>query len=154
ALEPDILFTDDAAAQQVASTTLTPTRVGAMVIGAFGGLALLLAAIGLYGVIAYSVTRRTREIGIRLALGAARSRVVRMGLFPAGRLALVGIGLGALLSAGVGRLIGSLLYGVSAFDPLAYGISAAVMLVVAIAANLVPALAAARIDPLRSLRAE
>jgi putative ABC transport system permease protein len=105
-------------------------------------------------VIAYSVSRRTREIGIRMALGADRGLVLRMVLFRAGRLAFIGVGLGALLSAGIGHVLESLLYGVSGFDPVAYGTAAGLLVLVAFAANLAPAIAAARIDPIRSLRSE
>jgi putative ABC transport system permease protein len=125
-----------------------------MVLGAFGALALLLAGVGLYGVVAYSVSRRSREVGIRLALGAEPSQVVRMILFQGGRLALVGIVLGAIASAVVARVLASLLYGVSGFDPMAYGAAAALLLMVAFIANLMPAFAAARIDPVHTLRSE
>jgi predicted permease len=153
-LEPDIVFTEDVPAEQVAATTVAPTRIGAMMLGAFGVLALLLAAVGLYGVIAYSVSRRTREVGIRMALGAERWQVLRMVLFQGGRLALIGIVLGAAGAAGAARLLESLLYGVSGFDPLAYGAAAGVLLLVASMANLVPAMTAARVDPVRALRNE
>jgi predicted permease len=153
-LEPEILFTEDVPAAQVAATTVAPTRIGAMVLGAFGALALLLAAVGLYGVISHSVSRRTREVGIRIALGAERSQVLRMVLGEGGRLALVGIGLGALAAAAVGRVLESLLYGVSSFDPIAYTLAAGLLLVVALAANLLPAFTAATIDPVRALKAE
>jgi predicted permease len=154
ALEPNILFTDDTTAEQVAGTTVAPTRIGALVLGAFGVLALLLAAVGLYGVVAHSVSRRTREVGIRIALGAERGQVVKMILGQGGRLALVGIGLGAVAAAGVARVLDSLLYGVSGLDPAAYGAAAGMLLLVALGANLVPAIAAARVDPVRALRNE
>jgi predicted permease len=153
-LEPDIVFTEDVPAEQVAATTVAPTRIAAIMLGAFGALALLLAAVGLYGVVAYSVSRRTREVGIRMALGAERHVVLRLILMQGGRLALVGIMLGALASAGVGRILEALLYGVSGFDAIAYGAAAAVLLLVAAAANLIPAVAAARVDPVRALRSE
>jgi macrolide transport system ATP-binding/permease protein len=153
-LEPDIVFTEDVPAEQVAAATVAPTRIGAMVLGAFGALALLLAGVGLYGVVAYSVSRRTREVGIRMALGAERRTVLRLILAQGGRLAIVGVGLGAIASAGVGQLLKSLLYGVSGFDPIAYSAAAGVLLFAACIANLVPALAAARVDPVRALRSE
>jgi predicted permease len=154
ALEPNILFTDDTTAEQVAGTTVAPTRIGALVLGAFGGLALLLAAVGLYGVVAHSVSRRTREVGIRIALGAERWQVVRMILAQGGRLAVAGVLLGALAAAGVARVLDSLLYGVSGLDPAAYGAAGGVLLIVALGANLVPAVTAARVDPVRALRNE
>jgi predicted permease len=154
ALEPDIVFTEDTTASQVAETTMAPTRIGAMLIGAFGTLALLLAAVGLYGVIAYAVSLRTREVGIRMALGAERRQVLRLVLAQGGRLALVGAGVGAVAAAATGRVLESLLYGVSAYDPLAYAAAAGILLIVALAANLAPAIAAARIDPLMALRSE
>ncbi|HET9372375.1 MAG TPA: ABC transporter permease [Vicinamibacterales bacterium] len=153
-LEPDILFTEDVAASEVAATTMAPTKIGAAVLGAFGLLALVLAAVGLYGVIAYSVSQRTREVGIRLALGADRRRVLTMVMVQGGRLALGGILVGALGAALVARLLDSMLYGVSGLDPVAYVAAAGMLLLVALLANLVPAMAAARIDPVKSLRAD
>ncbi len=153
-LEPDVVFTEDVPAAEVAATTLAPTRIGAALLGAFGSLALLLSAVGLYGVISYSVTLRTREMGVRMALGAQRGDLLRLVLRAGARLALVGVGVGTLLAAVVGRVFSALLYGVSALDPLAYAVAAGVLLAVAGAANLVPALAAARVDPMRALRSE
>jgi putative ABC transport system permease protein len=153
-IEPDILFTEDVSAEEVAATTMAPTRIGAIVLGAFGALALLLAAVGLYGVIAYSVSRRTREVGIRMALGAERWQVLRMILGQGARLAITGVALGAVASAVLARVLESLLYGVSGIDPLAYGAAAAILMLVALVANLVPAFSAARVDPVRALRNE
>ena len=153
-LEPDIVFTEDIPAGDVADSTMAPTRVGAAAIGAFGALALLLAGVGLYGVIAYSVSLRTREVGIRFALGARRSEVMRLVLAQGGRLAIAGVVVGLLVSAGVGRVLESLLYGVSGFDPVAYSAAAMLLLVVAIGANVAPAFTAGRVDPVRALRSE
>ena len=153
-LEPDIVFTEDESAAAIAAATMAPTRIGAGLMGSFGMLALLLAAIGLYGVIAYAVSLRTREVGIRLALGASRGQVLRQVLSEGGRLAAAGLALGTIASIGVGQILSSLLYGVSRFDPVAYGAATALLLGVAIVANLAPAFAAARIDPLRALRRE
>ncbi|OFW46555.1 MAG: hypothetical protein A3J29_17555 [Acidobacteria bacterium RIFCSPLOWO2_12_FULL_67_14b] len=154
AIEPDIVFTDGVPAEEVAAMTVVPTRIGAIMLGAFGMLALLLAAVGVYGVVAYSVSRRTREVGIRMALGAGRGQVLRMVLWQGGRLAAVGILLGAAGAAGAGQLLESMLYGVSALDPAAYAVAAALLLTVAAVANLVPAISAARVDPMRALRRE
>jgi predicted permease len=153
-LEPAVVFTEDAPASEVASVTLAPSRIGAALLGAFGSLALLLAAIGLYGVVSYSVSQRTRELGVRAALGAQRGDLLRLVLREGTRLAAVGIVVGGVLSALVGRVFGALLYGVSPLDPVAYGLAAGVLLLVAAGANLVPALAAARVDPMRALRSE
>jgi predicted permease len=154
ALEPDVVFTEDVPAADIAATTTAPTRIGALLLGSFGALALLLAAVGLYGVIAYSVSMRTRELGVRMALGARPRDVLGLVLRQGARLAAVGIGAGALLAALVARVLGSMLYGVSALDPVAYAIAAAVLLAVAGLATLVPALTAARLDPLRAIRAD
>jgi predicted permease len=154
ALEPTIVFTEDAAASAIAETTMAPTRIGALVVGAFGVLALVLASVGLYGVIAYAVSRRTREIGVRLALGATRGDVLRLILSQGLRLAVVGVVLGTAGAVASGKLLASLLYGVRAWDPIALGLAATLLLLVALAANLVPARAASRTDPLRALRTE
>jgi putative ABC transport system permease protein len=153
-LEPNIVFKEDVSAAEIAAATMAPTRIGAGLLGAFGALALLLAAVGLYGVIAYSVSLRTREVGIRMAVGANRGRIVRMVLAQGTRLAAAGIVVGGLVSLATTRVLASLLYGVSPFDPAAYGFACGLLLAVACVANLVPALSAARIDPLRALKAE
>jgi predicted permease len=154
ALEPSVVFTEDTTAAQIASTTMIPTRMAAIAAAAFGGLALLLAAVGLYGVIAYAVSRRTREIGIRMALGAKRSQVLGLVMRQGGRLAAFGVALGLLASAGAARLLDALLYGVSGVDPIAYVAAVAILLMVAGMANMIPALTAARVDPAKALRGE
>ena len=153
-LEPALVFTEDAPATAIVEATLAPTRIGALTMGAFGALALLLAAVGLYGVIAYSVSLRTKEIGVRVALGAARGQVLAHILRQGARLAIVGLAIGGFASLGLGRLLESLLYGVSRVDPVAYAVAGGLLLLVATAANLIPALSAARIDPVRALRSE
>jgi putative ABC transport system permease protein len=153
-LDPNIVFTEEQPARAVVATTVAPTRIGAGLLGAFGALALLLAAVGLYGVVAYSVTVRTREIGVRMALGARPGEVLRLVLAQAGRLSAIGIAAGAVLAALVARVLGALLYGVSAVDPAAYTVAAAVLLGVVVVASLGPALTASRVDPLRALRSE
>lgn len=154
ALEPNIVFTEDAAASDIVATTMAPTRIGAMVIGAFGLLSVGLAAVGLYGLVAYAVGLRTREVGLRMALGATRGQVLRLFFSQGLRLAAVGVALGSLGAAAAGRVLESLLYGISSVDPLALGTAAALLLLVASLANLIPARAASRVDPLRALRTE
>jgi predicted permease len=154
ALEPNVVFTEDVAASAIAATTMAPTEIGAMVVGAFGLVALVLATIGLYGVVAYSVSRRTREVGIRMAIGATRGQVLWLILSQGTRLALIGIALGGIGAVFAGQLLQSLLYGVSATDPAAFGTAAAILLAVALTANAIPARAATRVDPLRALRTD
>ena len=125
-----------------------------MLFAVFAAAAIALASVGLYGVMSYAVTQRAHEVGIRMALGAERRTVLRLILAQGGRLALVGVALGAIASVGVGRLLESLLYGVSGFDPIAYSAAAGILLLTACLANLVPALTAARLDPVRALRSE
>ncbi|HEY5908189.1 MAG TPA: FtsX-like permease family protein, partial [Vicinamibacteria bacterium] len=153
-LEPAIVFTEEGTAADLVRLTVGPTQAGAVLIGAFGALALLLAAIGLYGVVAYTVAQRTREVGVRVALGAGVGDVVRLVLGGGMRLAAVGVTLGALAAAGVAQLLSSLLYGVSSVDPLAYVGGASLLLLVAFLANLIPARRAARVDPMVALRYE
>jgi putative ABC transport system permease protein len=153
-MEPAIVFTEEGTAADLVRLTVGPTQAGAVLIGAFGALALLLAAIGLYGVVAYTVAQRTREVGVRVALGAGVGDVVRMVLGGGMRLAAVGVALGALAAAAVAQLLSSLLYGVSSVDPLAYVGGATLLLLVAFLANLIPARRAARVDPMVALRYE
>lgn len=152
ALEPDAVFTAEGAATEAVEATLAPTRIGAAIIGVVGALALVLAAVGLYGVIAYSVSLRTREVGIRMALGAERGQVLRMVLGQGLRRALAGVAIGAVLAAGAASVLQSMLYGVSTVDPLAYLAAIGVLLVVAVVANLGPALTAARVAPATAIR--
>ena len=154
ALEPDIVFREDVSAADVAEATMAPTRIAAGLLGSFGALALLLAAVGLYGVIAYSVSRRTRELGIRMAVGASRGRILKMVLGQGLRLAAGGAIAGGLVALASARVLASLLYGISPLDPAAYAAACGLLLTVACLANLAPAIVAARTDPLRALRRE
>jgi ABC-type antimicrobial peptide transport system permease subunit len=117
-------------------------------------LALALAAIGTYGVIAYSVNQRTKEIGIRVALGATRGDVRRMVLTAGLRLAAIGIAIGVALAAASTRLLSALLFEVPRLDPITFSITIAVLLGAALAASYVPARRATRVDPMTALRYE
>ncbi|HVT73662.1 MAG TPA: ABC transporter permease [Lacunisphaera sp.] len=137
-----------------ASADLWITRMGATLFSVFGGLALALAAVGLYGVKAYSVARRTREIGIRMALGAQPGRVQAMVLREGLAMTLTGAALGLLLALGLGRICAGLLYEVSPMDPLAFTLAPAVLLATALLACWVPARKATQVEPLTALRTE
>jgi putative ABC transport system permease protein len=134
--------------------SLTRDRLMATLSGFFGVVALLLATVGLYGTLSYSVARRRNEIGIRIALGAARSRVVRLVLGEVARMVIVGVVLGAVAALASTRLVRSLLYGLSASDPATVIVSVVILTVVAVAAGALPAWRAARVDPIAALREE
>jgi predicted permease len=136
------------------SIVLLPQRVAAIVTGALGAVGLLLASVGLYGIIAYSVSRRTREIGIRLALGARGSGVVGMIVREGMRLAGIGVVVGLLLAAGGTRLIAAFLFSVSPLDAVTFGGMSLLFVVVALVASYLPARRAADSDPMTILRAE
>jgi putative ABC transport system permease protein len=133
---------------------LLPQRVAALVTGSLGGVGLLLASVGLYGVIAYSVSRRGREIGIRLAIGARRGDVLRMVLRDGMRLAAIGVVIGLVLGAAATRLIAGFLFDVSPLDVTTFAAMSALFVLVALAASYVPARRAAASDPRTALRAE
>jgi len=137
----------------IESRTVFP-RMIARLCAMFGGLALLLAATGLYGLLSYAVTRRTSEIGIRMALGASRVSVVRMILRETSTLLALGLAVGLISALLSTRLVASELYGLSRFDPASFVFSAALLSVVALAAGYIPAARAARVDPVRALRHE
>ncbi len=154
AVEPTLAFVENQTMEDELGMTLFPVRAGAWLVSAVGAVAMLLAAVGLYGVIAYSVARRTREIGIRMALGARPSTVVgavmRHGLI----VAAVGLVPGALLAFIAARQIADALYGVGSGDPASWLGAAAVIVGVSACANLIPAWRAARVHPSEALRTE
>jgi predicted permease len=133
---------------------LRPFRLGATMFGTFGILALALAGIGLYAVISFGVARRTRELGIRAALGAQRSDVARLVLGEGVRVTTVGVLLGIALALALGRVVESLLFDASPRDPVVLGVVATTLLLVAVAASLIPAWRAGRVDPVIALREE
>jgi predicted permease len=153
-VDPDMTITSIRTMQQQVTLSFDQERAVASLAGLFGVVALLLAAVGLYGVTAYTVTQRTNEIGIRMALGADRLKVIRLVLHGAFRRVLVGLLLGLPLAIGAGRLIASELYGVSSWDPLALSISAVALAICSFFAAIIPASRAASISPTQALRAD
>ena len=139
---------------EVISLAIAPRRANTWLITLFGAIAVLLAAIGVYGVIAYGVARRTREIGIRMTLGAQRGDVLGLVVGEGIVLAALGVSVGLAGAWGLRRLLASMLYGVTASDPLAYAGAAGVLLVVAAFAALMPARRALRVDPASAIRME
>jgi predicted permease len=129
-------------------------RVGAFVTSLFGGMGMLLASVGLYGMIAYHVGQRTQEIGLRMALGARAGDIIREVLLRGGRFAAIGIAVGVALSALLAQLLKNLLVGVSPFDPATYVSVAAFLVLICLLASFVPARRATVVDPLTALRAE
>jgi putative ABC transport system permease protein len=129
-------------------------RAGAAMFSIFGGLALILAIIGLYGIKAYSVARRTREIGIRMALGAQPATVLRMIMREGSIMLLCGVALGLLLAMATGKVLSGILYGVGALDPIAFATSPALLAIAALVATWIPARRATRVNPVVALRTE
>jgi predicted permease len=145
----DILTMED-----VVANSLSPQRFNMLLLGAFAGLALLLASIGIYSVLSYSVKQRVQEIGIRLALGASIRDVIRMIVVQGMKPALLGMAIGAAGALALGRLLSSMVYGVKTTDPLTFLAVAVLLALIALAASVVPAYRAAKVDPLVALRCE
>ncbi len=152
--DPDLPIFSAQTLEEHLALTLLPQRVAAIVLGSFGGVALLLAAMGIYGIVAFSVSQRTREIGVRVALGAARRDVVRLMVRNGMRPVAVGVGIGLVAALAATRLLKSFLTGVSPSDPATFAAVVLAFLGVALWAALLPARRAARIDPLVALRSE
>jgi len=140
--------------EQIVDHAVAPRRLITNLLGGFSFLALVLACIGLYGVIAYSVGQRTQEIGIRLAIGAQRSHVLRLIVGEGLELAMIGVALGLIASLLATRVLENMLFGVTATDPLIFAINAAIMIAIAVFACFVPARRASKVDPLEALRYE
>jgi predicted permease len=139
---------------QLVANSVAQPRLNLSLLVAFALLALALAAVGVYGVMAYAVTQRTQEFGIRMALGASPADVLKQVFLEGGRLAALGLGLGLIAALALTRLMASMLYGVKPSDPLSLGVAAALLAVVAFAACYIPARRATRVDPLVALRYE
>jgi ABC-type antimicrobial peptide transport system permease subunit len=139
---------------ELTNKTLSRPRFILALLSLFAVVAFLLAAVGIYGVISYSVTQRKREIGIRMALGAQHNVVARMVLRQGSLLALIGVTIGLGVSLALTRLVRSLLFGVAANDPMTFLVVSLLMLTVAALASFVPARRATRVDPILALRSE
>jgi putative ABC transport system permease protein len=153
-MDPELPMASVATMEQSMSDSLSRSRFIMLLLGIFAALALVLASIGVYGVIAYSVAQRTQEFGIRMALGADRRSVLRLVLGEGTLLTLLGIGLGIVAALVVTRLLANLLYGISATDPLTFAAVALLLALVALAACYIPARRATRVDPIVALRYE
>jgi predicted permease len=153
-VNPDQPIEDIATLDTLVRQSVASQRYSTWMVGTFAALALLLAAVGIYGVVANTVAQRGREIGIRMALGAHGGDVVRWVVARGLAWVAAGIGVGALLAMALGQLVASLLYDVGTVDPIVYASAAAVLLMVALAASLLPARRAVAVDPVRSLRAD
>jgi predicted permease len=154
AQDPNLPVFDVRTMQVAMGVALLPARLGGSVLGLFGLLGLALAAVGMYGVMAYSVAQRSRELGIRMALGADRGALIGLVLREGLRLALLGAVIGLAGAAGAAKLVKGLLYGVSAFDPVAFATVPVLLIAVAALAVYLPARRAAGVDPMRVLKTE
>ncbi|HEX4809921.1 MAG TPA: ABC transporter permease [Bryobacteraceae bacterium] len=154
AIDPNATLSDIGTLDTVKSVSVAQPRFRAVLIAGFAAVSLLLAAIGIYGVIAYSVTQRTNEIGIRMALGAQRSGVLTRIVSDGAGIGLIGVALGWASALALTRVLSSLLFATTPTDPLTFALVTAILVFVAITASLVPALRATRIDPVIALRYE
>jgi ABC-type antimicrobial peptide transport system permease subunit len=153
-MDRDLPLIDVRTQQQQVEATLSTERIFAQLTGSFGLLALVLASIGIYGLMAYTVARRTGEIGIRMALGAQAGQVLSGILREALWLALAGVTIGVVASLWLAKFIGAMLYGLKATDPVTLGSTAALLISITLLAGIGPARRASRVDPLGALRHE
>jgi putative ABC transport system permease protein len=154
AIDPEQPVFDIQTMVQVLDDKLAPQRFSAILLGVFAGVALLLAAVGIYSVLSYIVRGRSREIGIRRALGARTSDVLRLVIVEGMSPALAGIGAGTIAALASAKVMRTLVFGVSASDPVTFAAVGATLALVALIASLMPAYRALRLDPVKSLRAE
>ena len=152
AIEPRLAFLGLEPMTAMVDATLFPARAATVLLGSFSALALVLAIIGLYGVVSFNVARQTREIGIRMALGADRGRVVGGVLRHSAILVGAGGLIGLVLAAGAAQVVSGMLVGISAFDPITYAVAAITLAAASFLASVVPARRAASVDPINALR--
>jgi predicted permease len=153
-VEPDIPVVNVLSMEDVIAQSMSPQRFNFFLLAAFAALALLLAAVGIYGVLSYTVRRRVREIGIRMALGASNSDVLRMVVTDGMKPILLGIGVGLAAALALSRLVASLVFGVRPTDPLTFAVVVLILVGVGVLANILPAYRATLIEPARTLREE
>jgi predicted permease len=153
-LDPRMALTGLETLEQHMQLPLFPARAAGLLLGVFGLLALSLALVGLYGVMSYSVAQRTREIGVRMALGARRVDVLRLIVGQGLRLTVTGMAIGLLASIAVARVLSSVLYGISSTDPFSFFLVGLLLTLVATIASYIPARWATRVDPMRALRTD
>ena len=153
-VDREIPLVDVATMEDLVTNSISQRRFNMLLFAAFAGLAVILAAVGIYSVLAYAVRRRSREIGIRMALGAQITDVVRMvvveGMIPT----LIGLIIGITGALALGRVLATLIYGIQASDPLTFVAVSALLLIVALLASLIPAYRAACVEPIKALREE
>ena len=154
ALDPQLALTNVQTMDQVVSDSEAPRRFNTVLISSFAGIAVLLAVLGIYSVTAFSVALRSQEMAIRMALGAQQASIIRLVLYSAAKLAAAGCALGLAATAGISHLLHSFLFGVDALDPGVLAGAVGAMLLVALAASLLPAHRASTVDPMEALRAE
>ena len=153
-LNPSLALAHVQQMDQIVSESVAAPRMEFVLIGLFGVLAIVLAAMGTYGVISYAVSQRTAEFGLRMALGAQRGDLMRLVLAQGARLVLPGAAAGVVLALALGRAMKSLIYGVRPDDPVTFSVVAGIVLAVALAASWLPARRAAKADPMQALRTE
>jgi putative ABC transport system permease protein len=153
-LDPQLALANIRTEDQWLSNSAAQPRLNSVLFGVFASIALLIASIGIYGVLAYSVSQRTSEIGVRMALGATRTHVLRLIVTEGVAVTAVGVGAGLLGALALGRVLASLVFGVQVHDPATFSVAAVTLALVALAASIVPALRASRVDPMVALRHE